>query len=265
MADKAIGGDLSVFSINSASQLTFVGEASIAITHIDVDGSVITGEYESAQIVGSEASIKCSLMSILTGTTKVNNLDVSAFTVGGTDYLGSLESGSLKIEIPHEEAKAVGTRWAYPIASGKKTIQMDSDLMVPSSSGAGLALLMDGATTDLEVDASITINSISVTFGALLTFLEHIIAKGKAQRQKIVLKGRVTPPTAPSGTSTILEKFLNTRAAIGFVLTTKASGGATYSGNMLPKSLTMTWANNALVMVETEFASQGSVDISATA
>lgn len=268
MGARAISGNLSTWSINSASQLAYLGDASIAVTALDVDGSPITRTYESAQVVHKEASIKCNLMSVVSGSTKVNNLDVTVFTVDGTDYLVNLESGSLSVEWTHEEGKACGDLWAYPIAT-KKKIAMDATLKVPATGGAGLALLMGGTTADLEVTPSITINGVAATFDGLLTLVDHSFPQGGIQKQKVSIKGRSpdsgTFPAAPTGTSSILEKFLNTLAAISFSIVAKASGGASYSGNMLPKTLNMQWANNQLVMVDCEFASQGAVTISETA
>lgn len=268
MSARAISGDLSVWSINSVSQLAFLGDASIMIDHEDVDGSPITRIYESSQIVGSSGTVKCSLMSVLSGSTKVNNLDVSAFTIGGTNYLANLDSGSIQVEWTHQEGKAVGTQWAYPVVT-KKKISMDATLKIPTTSGAGLMLLMDSATSGLEVVASITINSIATTFPGLLKSVDHSYPQGGIQTHKVQIKGRNTDtgtfPTAPSGTSSILELFLNTLASIAFAITSKASGGAVYSGNMLPKSLNLQWANGQLVMVDVEFATQGAVTITESA
>lgn len=268
MSARAISGDLSVWSINSVSQLAFLGDASIMIDHEDVDGSPITRIYESSQIVGSSGTVKCSLMSVLTGATKINNLDVSAFTVGGTSYLAGLDSGSLQVEWTHQEGKAVGTQWAYPVVT-KKKISMDATLKIPTSGGGGLMLLMDSATSGLEVVASITINSVATTFAGLLKSIDHTFAHGDVQKYKVQIKGRNpdtgTFPAAPTGTTTILELFLNTLSSISFAITAKASGGSVYSGNMLPKSLNMQWANGQLVMVDVEFATQGAVTITESA
>jgi hypothetical protein len=268
MSVPAIMGDLSVYSIDAVPQLAFVREASISIEHETADGAPVTRIYESDQIVGSSARMRASLMSVLTGSTKVNNLDVSAFSVGGTDLAANLLSGSLNVEWQHVEAKAVGTRWAYPVCVGK-TISMDAEMKVPAVAGAGLALLMDGTTADLEVAASVTINGVPVTFAGLLKSLEHTIPQRDMQRHRVQITGRSPDtgafPAAPAGNSSLLEKFLNTLAAQAFVFTTKASGGATYTGNMLPLSYRLSWANNQILLAECEWAVQGTLGIAATA
>jgi hypothetical protein len=268
MAAKAITGDLSVFTVASVSQLAVLSDASILIDHETEDGSPLNVVYESDQIVGSSARLRASLMTTVSGSTKANNLDVAAFSVGGTDYLGWMDGGSLDVEWSHEEAKAVGDRWAYPVAVGKR-VSMEGDLKVPATGGAGLALLMDGSTSDLDVDASFTINGTTVTFAALLKSLEHTFPKKGVQRHRVTLTGRApdsgTFPAAPTGTTGIVAHFLNSLAAQAFVLTSKVSGGATYSGNMLPLSYRLRWANNSILVAECEWASQGTVSISATA
>lgn len=260
---RATALDLSTLSIGGSSVLTDLKEASIAFDIGSEESSILTRTYESHSATARSAIIKTKHMSVISAPTKATNLDISAFTLGGTDYLGNCESGSISVEWMHGEGKGLGDAWLYPVLI-KKRISGEATLLVPATSGAMLALKAGNSTlADLNIAMSVTINSIAFTFGGLLKSLEHMFSSSEVQKHKITIDGRSTDsgtfPAAPTGTTTLPEIFLNTTAALTFSGVSKASGGVTYGGNILPKSMQLSWSNSGLVTLDYEFASQGEI------
>lgn len=267
MPARAIAGDLAVFSIATVEQKTLYRDGSITVDLAEVESSPVVTTYERADAGKKSAVVRANLMSAVTGSTKVIGLDVSAYSIGGTNHLGNLESGSMSVEWQLEEGGGISDAWAYPVCV-KKRIRGEAVLRVPATGGSQLPLLFNGALSALDVDLTVTINGVTITFPVLFKSLEHSIPTAGVQKYSVSFSGKSTDANvciaAPVGTTSQLEKALNTTAAQAFVLTSKASGGTTYSGSMILQSYNVRWAENDLVLAETSFASQGAVTIAAT-
>ena len=268
-AARATNLDLSTLSIGGSSVLSDLKEATISFDIGEEESSILTRAYESHSATTRSATLRTRHLSAISAPTKATNLDVSAFLVGGTSYLGHLESGSIDVTWQHGEGKAMSDAWLYPVLV-KKSIQGEGNLIVPASSGAMLALKAGNSTlSDLALTFSVTINSIAFTFAGLLKSFEHMISDAATQKHRVQLIGRDpdsgTFPAAPTGSTTLPEKFINGSAALTVSAVAKASGGAQYDGNFLPKSMKISFSNAGLVTTEYEFASQGAITVVETA
>jgi hypothetical protein len=227
------------------------------------DGAGVADIYGEDNAVAKSGTLSFALMTQYSGTTKVNNLDVSVFSVGGIDYIGNLEGGELAIEWAHAEGKAINDKWRYPVRDSK-TIEASGQLRIPAAAGVMLSTRFhDEAYAQLDVNFSVTINGVAYAFPGLLKQLGVAIGETGPQMMPVQITGKGAP-TAPGGTATLLAHMLNGSAALPVVLTTKAAGGQTISGNFLPRSARVSFAGESLVMVQYEFASQGVVTAVAT-
>jgi hypothetical protein len=270
-AARAIAGDLSVFSISTVEQKTTVRDASIAISANEIESSPVTTVYERADGGARNAVIKANLMSVVSGSIKVSHLDVSAFSIGGTAYIGDLESGSFGVEWQHDEGKGNADGWLYPVFA-KKRFQGEGTLRVLAATGAALPVLMAGTLSSLNLDLTITINGVTVTVPCLFKMLTHTIPQAGVQKYAVQFSGQAPDAdtgaagsgqaiTLPTGSTTLLEKAFNTKAVQAFQIDTKAAGGARYSGNMLLKSANYQWSEGQLVMAAYEWNSQGAITV----
>ena len=272
-AARATNLDLSTLSIGGSSVLSDLKEATISFDIGEEESSILTRAYESHSATTRSATLRTRHLSAISAPTKATNLDVSAFLVGGTSYLGHLESGSIDVTWQHGEGKAMSDAWLYPVLV-KKSIQGEGNLIVPASSGAMLALKAGNSTlSDLALTFSVTItlsgSAVTFTFAGLLKSFEHMISDAATQKHRVQLIGRDpdsgTFPAAPTGSSTLSEKVINGSAALTVSAVAKASGGAQYDGNFLPKSMKISFSNAGLVTTEYEFASQGAITVVETA
>lgn len=267
-AARATALDLSTLSIGGSSVLTDLREASISFDIGEEESSLLTRAYESHSATKRSATLKTKHVTVISAPTKATNLDVSAFAVGGTSYIGNLESGSITVEWMHGEGGGIADVYLYPVLV-KKRISGEATMRVPATAGAMLALKAGNSTlADLALTFSVTINSVATTFAGFLKSFEHVIATGDVQKHKISLLGRdpdsSTFPAAPTGTSSLYATFFNGTAALAVVATAKASGGANYAGDFVPKTMTISWSEG-LVTIDYEFASQGVITVTETA
>lgn len=268
----AIAGDLSVFSIGGNSQLAYLRDASITLEVASMEASPIVRVYNRADAGRKSGRIRANLMSVVSGSVKTNHLDVSAFAFASNNLLGSLQSGSLSIEMALSDAAAVNDSWASPYIT-KKTLSGEAVLNAPAASSHTLAALFSGsaALSGLTGSLSFTINGVAVTADALFRSYEHSLPQSGFQTMNLRFEGAPVDatatayPAAPTGTTTLLEKALNSLDALAFAITSKAAGGVAYSGNMVFSSYRVRWANGELVMAEMEFATQGAVTAAAPA
>jgi hypothetical protein len=268
MPARAISGNLALASIGGTDRLAYVRDATISVERQSIESSVITTTYEAAQAGKGSLSLRANLMSVVSGSTKVNHLDVTAFAIGGTSYIADVESGSCRVEWQLEEGGGVSDGWEYPVCV-KKRISGDVVLRVPATSASTLPALFNGAVSGLNVAFSVTINGVATTFNAFLRSLEHQIPVAGVQKYSCQFEGQSTDAgvavSAPAGTTTILEKALNTTSALAFDFDTNSStNGTSYSGNAVFESYAFSWSENEMVLSEISMRSQGTVTIAAT-
>ncbi len=234
-----------------------------------VDAKTLTQMYGQSQEVGAMATYDFQLMSVVSGSTKVSNLDISAFTIGGNSYLPVLKSYDATITWEH--TGKVGTqRWHYA-ALKNKTLMINCKVSIPATSAAfskTLQVAMGSSTVaDRQLAVTITINGISVTTAMLLTKVTQsgIDINGE-QVLDISLENRAldatTFPGAPTGTTTILEKVANSTSAWGLHALTKTTDGADYVGLVLPKSYKLSAPQSGLVVEDFSVVGIGTQTIS---
>lgn len=239
---RVYSGDLAVHTIASVDLLAVVKNASFAGEIENVDGSPMPIAGMSAQAVGWGGRLETGVMSTLSTPTRVSHLDISAMTVDGTAYRTMLRGGSFEGSFTVQEGRAAGDKWRVPIVT-KKDYSVRAEIMIPRSGTANplrtiLGDLLGATAADLAMAFSITINSVAVTLPMLLVNATVKGAVGDLTIVEIELKGRAPDsgsyPTAPTGTTSLLEKALNdagTAVAFSFTPHNDAGEGANIAGN----------------------------------
>lgn len=264
MPARKIRTDLSVFTIDTNSQLLYLKEASVEFDNELAEISPITQLHGSEQVVRQGGTVRAKLMSTDSAPQKITNLYATVFSVGGTDYIADLDTADLSIEWEHEEACGAADRWKYPVCVAKK-ITLNGKLKVASAAANAIPGLFDATITGLNVTVTMTINGVAITMPMVLKTVTQTIPESGIQTLDVVLHGRApdsgTYPTAPTGTTTLLEQALNATAVNALVATTRSSNGESYSGNGLIKSYRLSVPNPGLIIADIEWATQGAWSI----
>jgi hypothetical protein len=96
-----------------------------------------------------------------------------------------------------------------------------------------------------------------------------MLSAGATQRYKITLNSRwatgANNPTAPTGTTSLLEKAFNAPGtALAIVATSRATNGISYSGNFVIESARVAINQADAIMTQYRFRSSGAVTATAT-
>lgn len=255
--------DVNVFSLGGSSLLDSLQAYDLDMPNEIASGRPIQQIYAQGQVVAKGWNLSPPLMSSTGGTadthTKVNSVNVTAFTLtnpnlnsgSSRSYANPLRSLNLRMSATTREGKAPGDIWKYPVITNK-SLTWEFDLHVPGTSGSNDPLMteiaqMAGTTSD-NLDGhlftpSITINGITITAAGVLSGFRHSHEDEGLQVWKVTLAGRAPDneatayPAAPTGTTTLLELALNTRAAVAVSTRNRATGN----------SNSVAWAGDAVI------------------
>ncbi len=266
MGVQQLSGDLAVFTVDSNDLLTYWKDATLTIDNQDDDGSPVVRVGGMAQIVKSGFSLSASLMTAGgSAPEKRSNLDITAWSIAGSELKGSLRSGTLTIRHTTDEGSGAGERWKFPLVT-KKFIEISGEIQASDTEALAQLLPSKAASatlSDAYVTVTITFAGITVTLPMAVTQLEHKFSDGKIQTFGITLKGRSpdsgTYPTAPTGSSSLLEKAFNAIAAYAFTFTSHTSKGTAYTGNVVLDTLTIQFNDAQLLMANYTWMGQGTL------
>lgn len=272
MANKATIRDMTAFTLGGSFLSTFTG-GTITVEGQEDEGATATSKANVPETVKKSATIDCTLVDNVGGTRRLNNLDVSAFTVGGTAYVATLVNASLSIGyVQDSDVSGEADLWTYAQNIRLGDVTINGTLKIEGSATPNLPILAASATLgDTVVDVTFTINAIPVTMPMRISQVTHSIQRDAVQELQVVLKlrddGDANIPNAPTGTTSLLEKALNAYAsALACVVTTDAVGqGLTYSGNFVFNSFNVEFANASLVKYNVQLVNQGTVTVAVAA
>lgn len=266
-----IPGSVSVLNVDLEDDgtyvdyLGFIQEVTLSLDVETVDAAPLTRTYSQGQPVGKSCRLSAPLMSVKSGSVKVSQLDVTAFSLLGQTFDTVLESGSINLDIALKDARARSDLFAYHQPVGKKSITWDMRMKILGSGATAYQALMNAAlsttASDVTGDFSVTINSVAVTFDATLTKLELLEKSGDFQI--IQVSGVSYGPDsgtyvdAPTGTTTILERALNTITRHRLQFTPHGSEAGAIAGNGVLSGLSIQIPESGLVNTSYEWMSQG--------
>jgi hypothetical protein len=272
MATRYSGTDIGIFTVGGVALVSPGTNFTFALTNEKADAGLIARLGKNSQGVKTGGKLSVDLASIVSGSQRVAQINVSAFTIGGTSYLSLLKSFSLTGSFDHVMQSGIGEKYSKPQVVAKDyQIGIELDL----STGTAKTLLDFLGGTDFSGNPkaiSITVNSVVITIPMNLN--EGTLGSQRYALQSLNLSldgadpGTGNYPTAPTGTSTILEKALNavtTEMAFTFQNALAAdTNGVKATGNCVFDSFSFRVQDNALVEETYSFVTYGTVTLAAS-
>lgn len=259
--------NMSVFSLGGDSFLGLVQNVTIDISNTIVETKSINVGYGRGQIEKSMAKISAAVMGNDQGLTKrIDHLMVSAFTIGGTSYLGKLRSGKIAVNATVVKKPEVGTRWVWTQITDKM-LTIDGEFDVPTGVADALQTLAKGVVANQSVIVSLTLDDtadVIYTAPMVIESLQLGAEMGGLYKVTMKLTGQCPDsgtafPTAPTATTSLFEKALNSRAAVAVALTTQSSNGNSYSFNACIASAELDISDEQIITATYSLESQGTV------
>lgn len=238
-----------------------IGGASFLSTFEDVNWSS-EGEFDdhaaaskfraAGQPVKANAKFSVPMRSIKAGQTRVSHLDLTVATLGGLSVATEMVSLALKIGNPCNPVPNAGEFMRrYQVDPGG-TIGADVSMEVADAASVALqllALIESGDPDDLAATLSFTLNGAACTIPGFLRSGGHSV-QGR-QKVSIGFEGSDptgTYPTAPTGTSTLLERAINApKTPLAFTYVSHATEGLTRTGYALIESAEVTMEDAKIV------------------
>lgn len=244
----------------SYNMLADTMSASLALENALVNAQGLTSLHEVNEQVKAGAVLE--LRSKSTATNAVNNLDMSAFTIGGTNYLAAMRSLNLGLSFTHDEGSGASSKWQEPQVTGCG-YSIDSELLIPLSAALGLQTTGFGnaAATALELAVAFTLNSVQFSFPGTLRSSTWGAEVGQNQRLNVSLAGNGAE-TVNTGVTSLLAAAVNDpRTFVQAIVTTHATAsvGVTITGNYVFESVSVRFADASLVETTYRMRSTGEV------
>ena len=196
---------------------------------------------KGGQAMKNAAKLAVRSKPIKTGQTRVSHFDLSALTLATQNLLPEMENWSFKVQNPINVIPNSGEFMRRYQADPGGTFMADFGLQVADTSSVALALavlLESDDPADLAAVLSLTLNSVAITVPGHLRRGSHAVQG----RQKVSIGWESsdnggTMPTAPTGTSTMLERACNApKTALAFTFVSKAVAGLSRTGYVLIES-----------------------------
>lgn len=118
-------------------------------------------------------------------TTRKTGLNISVFSLGGTDYLCDLDNATLSVEVESEDARGVCDEWSFAWATSKSW-SIDAELFVT----AAASLVTDMISGDSIVTVSFNSGANTYTGTGLLTSGSHSAGKSGLQKLSVKIQGQ---------------------------------------------------------------------------
>lgn len=249
--------NVSLATLNNGVPIDMLGK----FRAIGLDPEVVTADSRAvAQRYGNEVPVKkrmpFTIEELVTAANgrRQTNLNVTVFSIGGTDVLFRLRGGSMAIETQTDEVSGVNDEWEYEVATGT-TFSLDSNYRVDLNP-AFVQTAIDGADADLEVIGLVNLGGISATLPLLIKGGSLKIDVLKAQMESCTMVNR-GEPSAVSG-NPVVASILAGTAAFGYAFrTSPGAAGAKVEGNCLCKSTRLSFDNASLIAASHSFVAVG--------
>lgn len=259
----AYAGNLSVFSIASASQLDYLQNANLNLTEQQQEGSSIAYLGGNTQGVKMGGELSCSLFSDQSTAIRVSHLDVSAADLGSVDLLSPniLYGLDLSLDYTHGMNPGIGELWQFPVIADRRFSGSLRLAMMTDDAPDLLVDLLSGTYADKNKLFSFTINGVEFEVPMRMTGATIPIQKEGMLEYTIPLadrSGRSGVTVKPTGTTSLIEKAFNSAStALAFAFRPKVHPSLNFAGNMLIKSFRMSIQDASLVPVNLTYACQG--------
>lgn len=272
MATRFSGSDIGLFTTGGIALASAGTQFSFELANEKQDAGLVSRLGKNSQPVKTAGKLSVSLNSVVSGSDRVSHSNVTAFTIGGVSYLNVLKSYALSGSYEHRMQAGVGEKYVKPQVVAKD-YQIAIALDIENTDSYTLMALMGGSDfSNVDQAVSITINSVAITIASNLN--QGTVKAQRYELQELGLNfdgadpGSSAYPAAPTGTSTILEKALNSvTSELAFSFQNALSGntyGMNASGNAVFESFSIEVQDGQLINETYNFATYGSVTIAAS-
>lgn len=249
MAARKTHLDLTTFTVGGVASVASVKDASWRVQNASSNEKPLGGRHAKHLLNKRQLTISASLMQQVTGAGQTN-LNITLYTVGGTDYIGDLKNGRLLIETMADEGSGARDEWTFPNATGTE-ISIEAEQLVLSAATVTLFNTAGGAKAGLEVTVAITVGGAVFSCPMLMTAAEK-----REEEDKVLLLG---VEFAQRGTPSLSGQTLLTLICTGTAVGTYSidDGVDTVSGNCLAMRAEIRFNDASIVMDQFTFENQG--------
>lgn len=217
MAAKATSLLATSFLLNAVQILEQLQEVSVDVDNTLVDGRGLADRYVQKQATKQAQKVELKAHWYNASTTQeATTLDVTLYSIGGSDQKGQMKSGSVEISNNGPETSAMVDPVEYLQATSTEIV-VSSDIMIVTEGVFTNTQLSASITTGIRVAVSITLPGETLTISAMiLKSTKHSTVRGEVQMENVTLelaKGAVvSSPTdgsilALAATGTALAPF----------------------------------------------------------
>lgn len=249
MATRKSALDVSLFTLGGVDFLGSTKSWDFQVDVTDDDCRVAIDRYHTSKPVKKKLEFPIERIPHVDDVCQ-SNLNISVYTVGGGNFLGELESGSISITTDVEDGSGIANLWEWPNSLGTD-LQLQANHFVTTNADLFQELLANNIT-DIQVEVVVNLGPVAITFPGTMTSGNHSIQEGQIQMQNVTFKLRGEPDAA-TGDALVLE-ILTGDAYVSWVCNTDAGE---YSGNAIITSTTITFNGSQLQSMEHTLANQG--------
>lgn len=245
--------DISTWAIGGSSFLGVIQSGNFDIEVLTDDCQTISDRYHTAIPVKKRLTWNATKIPHVAGVCQ-SNLNVTVFSVDGTDFLGELESGSITISTDVTDGAGIADIYEFPNAQSTD-VEVSTNLFTTSNHDIFQAAGANNITA-VQVDVVVTVGGTSVTLPMTMTAASITLNTGEIQMQNVTFKLR-GEPTSATGDALVLD-ILTGDAYVSWAVDTDAGA---YSGNAIITGTSIQFNNSALVSMSHTFANQGNPGI----
>lgn len=257
MSARRTGLAFSAFSLDTVDLLAVLTSAQVSIDGVILNGAGIAEQFEKGIWAGGKGTVTCKIEHT-TSSVPSTNLNVTAFSLGGSSYLGDLRTGTIRQTNPSAEGKGLADKWSFPNAVGGRKYELSGTLLVPSATALHALMTAAGSETigDHTIATTMTIGSDTFACSCAIQNATHTGERGGLQEVSISLTGAATPGTVGSG---LYGVAITGDALLSLVLDTEAGQYGT-SGTPLTcfvSSMEISFADGQIVETSLTLEVQG--------
>lgn len=238
MSEKT-GLNVSLFTLGApgseGSYLASLKTVAIRAENQIVDARGIADAFEFNQVVKQGQSVDFTVH-LARGDSadprrRLTNLDVTVWTLDGTDYAGQIRSGEISVSVPVQDRSALKNLERFPVPVGGIQAELRTEMIVIDSAVMTQQLLTS-PISGFHVTVGISYGLSSLSLPMMFQSASHRIERGELQVEEAVLQLRGTP--TPSEQLTLLGAVLGGATRFGFELNSGAGhyGTSAASGDI---------------------------------
>lgn len=253
--------DVTVLSVGGTDLLGYWKSLDFTVTVQSEDGKGSSSRYSYA--VATKKKFEFSLDHwLVSSAVRQTNLNITVFSVGGTSYLGDLDTGSIDIKTNTQDGSGAADLWETLNAAGTN-ITIKATKFVTTSPEI-MAIAAANSISGLPVTVNFTLGGYTYSAPMLLTAASHKIDGGKCQMEDITFELRGTPTTS-TGDTGVVDVVTGDAIVTVNVTFNDATTDGTYSFDAMILSTTVSFGNKQISSVSHKLQSQGAPTFQAAA